>query len=95
MLDSQIRLYRNVSYVGNKEEIFEKTRLLAPFGPLYFQKTPGKKAKKKSELKKIREKFRNLFFRFFRNFFSVEIFHTMCRLRMQSFMALGQTVPEI
>ena len=44
--------------------------------------------------KKIRENF--FFFDFFRIFFfSVEIFHMMCRLCMQSFMTLGQTVPEI
>ena len=49
---------------------------------------------RKKIFKKIREKFRN-FFSIFPKFFSVEIFHIMCRLCIQSFMILRLTVPEI
>ena len=36
-----------------------------------------------------------IFFFEFPKFFSVEIFHMMSRLRMQSFMIIGGGVPEI
>jgi len=62
-----------------------KILFLHDFGPKIaekkFQKNPGEKI---------------LFLvLFFPNFFSVEIFHIKCRLRIQSFSALGQRVSEI
>ena len=56
--------------------------------------------KKESEAKNfwsrkiIGKKSWNFFFDF-PNFFSVEIFHMMSRLRMQNFPVIGQGVPEI
>ena len=49
--------------------------------------------KKKKKIEK--EKIVIIFFSIFRNFFSVEIFHLMSRLRKQNFMIIGQGVPEI
>ena len=46
-------------------------------------------------LKKIEKNREKNFFFDFPKFFSVEIFHMMSRLRMQSFNIIGQVVPEI
>ena len=50
--------------------------------------------KKKKNNKNREEKIAKFFFRF-REFFSIEVVYMKSRLRMQSFMIIGQGVPEI
>ena len=60
------------------------------------KKIPNKNFKRRKNFEKIFEKKnRQKFFFEFSIFFSVEIFHMMSTLRMQSFMIIGLGVPEI
>ena len=85
--------------------IFDRTRLMAPSAPLGSAFGGGALEKFHENCQNIaftwfraknwRKKISKFFFSIFPKFFSVEIFHMVCRLRIWSFMILVQPVLEI